>query len=189
MPASAESCEPNPGWSARGPVWPILQVDSITSRGLSADSADKPRPSRSITPGRMFSMIRSHHCAMRRASATPARLLQVDGDAVFRIVEEGEAAAAVVARTIVPERRILDAEAVGTVTRFHVNDAGPEIGHQLADMRAGGIAAEFEHLDTRQRLRDRGHGTGPLPFAAQPLPPARGTARRPRAAAAVARRR
>src|SRR6516225_395245 len=60
-------------------------------------------------------------------------LLEIDGDAVFRIVEEGEAAAAVVTVTIVLERRILDAEAVGTLARLHVNGAGAEIGQHFSD--------------------------------------------------------
>lgn len=39
IPASAVSCEPNPGVSARGPLCPMLQVDSITSPGRTAASA------------------------------------------------------------------------------------------------------------------------------------------------------
>jgi len=89
------------------------------------------------------------------------RLLEIDGDAVFRIVEEGETAAAVVAVTIVLERRILNAEAVGTFPRFHMNGAGAEIGQHLADMRTRGIAAELEDLEAGERLRDRGHGRLP----------------------------
>src|SRR5262249_23605265 len=88
-------------------------------------------------------------------------LLEIDGDAVFRIVEEGEAAAAVVTVAIVLERRILNAEAVGTFARFHVNGAGAEIGQHLADMGARGIAAELEDLEAGQGLRDRGHGRPP----------------------------
>src|SRR6516165_2435334 len=89
------------------------------------------------------------------------RLLEIDGDAVFRIVEEGEAAAAVVAVTIVLERRVLNAEAVGTFARFHVNGAGAEIGQHLADMGTRGVAAEFENFEPGERLRDRGHGRLP----------------------------
>src|SRR5262249_26559252 len=95
------------------------------------------------------------HAARERHTC---RFLEIDGDAVFRIVEEGEAAAAVVAVASVLERRILNAEAVGTFPRLHVNGAGAEIGQHLADMRAGGIAAELEDLEAGQRLRDRGHG-------------------------------
>src|SRR5262249_49739606 len=86
---------------------------------------------------------------------------EIDGDAVFRIVEEGEAAAAVVTVAIVLERRILNAEAVGTLARFHMNGASAEVGQHLADMGTRGIAAELEDLDAGQRLRDRGHGRLP----------------------------
>ena len=51
------------------------------------------------------------------------RLLQIDGDAVFRIVEERKAAAAVEPGTIVLERRILHAKTVGPIIRLHVHDA------------------------------------------------------------------
>src|SRR5262249_23771915 len=73
-------------------------------------------------------------------------------------VEEGEAAAAVVTVAVVLERRILNAEAIGTLARFHVNGAGAEIGQHLADIGTCGIAAELEDLDAGQRLRHRGHG-------------------------------
>src|SRR5262249_15561834 len=91
----------------------------------------------------------------------PRRLLEIDGDAVFRIVEEGEAAAAVVTVAIILERRILNAEAVGTVARFHVNGASAEIAQPSAVMGARGIAAELEDLEPGQRLRHRGHGRLP----------------------------
>jgi len=63
--------------------------------------------------------------------------------------------------TIVLERRVLNAEAVGTFARFHVNGAGAEIGQHLADMGTRGIAAELEDFEPGQRLRDRGHGRLP----------------------------
>jgi hypothetical protein len=88
-------------------------------------------------------------------------LLEIDRDAVFRIVEEGEAAAAVVAGTIVLERWILNAESVGTLFRFDMDGVGAEIAQHLADMRPGGIAAELQHLETGERLGDRGHGWPP----------------------------
>src|SRR5262249_2047570 len=91
----------------------------------------------------------------------PRGLLQVDGDAVFRIVEKREAAAAVVAGAIVLERRILDAKAVGALFRFHVNGAGAEIGQHLADVGAGGIAAEFNPLDPGKARRDGAHASPP----------------------------
>src|SRR5258705_10691620 len=86
----------------------------------------------------------------------------MDVDTLFRILEEGEAAVAVVTVTIVLERRILKAEAVGTLGRFHMNGAGAEIGQHLADMGTRGIAAELEDLEAGQRLRDRGHGRLPV---------------------------
>src|SRR5437588_477316 len=82
-------------------------------------------------------------------------------DAVFRIVEEGEASAAIVTGTIVLERRILNAKAVGPLARLHVHGAGSEIRQHLSDMRTRGIAAEFEDLEVGQSLRDGGHDCPP----------------------------
>ena len=104
----------------------------------------------------------------------------------FEVVEEGEAAAAIVPGTIVLERRILDAKAVGPVARLHVDDGRSEIAQQLADVRTGGIAAEFEDLEIPERLRDRGHVVPSL--ARVPSPLAAGGLRRPSAAATRATR-
>src|SRR5262249_9783720 len=77
-------------------------------------------------------------------------------DAVFRIVEEGEAAAAVVAVTIVLERREFNAEAVGPVARFPVNGAGAQNRPHPADMGGPGLTAELEELHPRARPRPPG---------------------------------
>src|SRR5260370_4022942 len=87
----------------------------------------------------------------------PLRLLQIDRDAVFRIVEEGKAAAAIISRTIVLERRILNAKTIGPLTRLHMHGAGSEIRQHLSDMRTRGIAAELEDFEVSQSLRDGGH--------------------------------
>src|SRR5262249_11371926 len=91
----------------------------------------------------------------------PRGLLEIDSDAVLRIVEEGEAAAAVVTVTVVLERRIWKAEAVGTSARSDRKGAGAEIGQPLADVGPRGITAELENLEAGQRLRHRGHGRLP----------------------------
>ena len=135
----------------------MLQVDSITSRGLSFASAGESETEtlHYAGPHVLDDEIAPLRQAARERDAIG--LLEIDGDTVFRVVEEGEAAAAIVSGAIVLERRILDAKAVGPVTRLDMDDGRSEIAQQLADMRTRGIAAEFEDLEIAERLRDGGH--------------------------------
>ena len=57
---------------ATGPVCPKPDTDAYTSRGLRAESASQPSPSRSITPGRKFSISTSARSA-RATSTVPVR--------------------------------------------------------------------------------------------------------------------
>src|ERR1700686_1395930 len=95
-PASAESCEPNPGWSARGPVCPMLQVASMIRRGLSSASVATPRPRGALPPPRP-NVLDGEIAPLRHPlrNRDPLALFQIDCHAVLGVVEEREAAAAV----------------------------------------------------------------------------------------------
>jgi len=69
-----------------------------------------------------------------------------------------EAAAAIDAGPIAGERRILQAKAIRSVFRFDVHDPRAVIGQDLADVRAGSVAAEADDVEAGKRLRNSGHG-------------------------------
>ena len=104
---------------------------------------------RAITPGRMFSITTSPQVATsRRASSTPSRVLEIEGDAELGVVEVREAAAAVDPGLAVLVRRVLHAKAVGPGARLDVHHGRAEVGQHLADVRPGRVAAELDDADT-----------------------------------------
>src|SRR5262245_52957710 len=76
---------PNPGRSAKGPVWPKAEIRTSTSPGLTARRSSQPSPQRSSVPGRKFSVTTSACATRRLTSSWPSgtRRLQVT-DLLFR---------------------------------------------------------------------------------------------------------
>jgi hypothetical protein len=68
-PAAACTTVSYAGLDRHGPVCPKPDIDAYTSRGLRAESASQPRPRRSITPGRKFSISTSARSASRSTTA------------------------------------------------------------------------------------------------------------------------
>ena len=71
-PDMASASVANPGRWAYGPSWPNAVTRHTTSVGLRSSSTSGPSPSRSITPGRKFSITTWASSTSRSAASRPS---------------------------------------------------------------------------------------------------------------------
>ncbi|MNS86839.1 hypothetical protein D3C72_1207540 [compost metagenome] len=87
-PAAAWMVRSKPPSAARGPLCPYAEIEQYTRPGLCSRMLAKPRPSLSMTPGRLFSTTTSASRISRRASAaSPASFRLRVTDCLFRFSE------------------------------------------------------------------------------------------------------